>query len=316
MTKRKGSTLVGAGLVTALCLGLGACNSAQGISDTSLEASVPAAPGSQMQALAQSSTSPTTAPVGAVASMPEDAGEVASVRGHSYVDGFRQDIILKGGAVRGVENGITVLARTSSQQTLDERVPLFKPTEAAIRSEIGRAFPHVAMQVSDRSSSNSYGSYGLALGRSGEKLRCVYMWQWIDAGSLPRDLPGPVSLRVRLCKADTTFDALASLLDHLTIQRDAGAGTLSSAVVDPPAEQAEPHQHIKRRPRTHRVAATRREDTTTMAYAPAAGTPATSEIMTYPSTMTYPPPVAAPRSSVDLPPQAFSGPGARPFRQD
>lgn len=309
MTKPNGSAPRAAALVATLCLALGACDTAREASDSSLEASVPPVPGSQMQALASpsSSTTATTVPAGAVASLPEDAGAVASVRGHGYVDGFRQDILLKGGALRGVENSITVLARTSSQATLDERVPLFKPTESAIRSEIGRAFPHVAMQVADRQSSNTYGSYGLALGRASDKVRCVYMWQWIDATSLPPDVPGPMSIRVRLCKPDTTFDALAALLDRLTIQRDTGAAQAdASAIVDPPSEdKPEPRRHIvhvKHRP--HRLAAVHHDET----------------VMTYPAPMTaaYAPPPAAPRSAVDLPPQAFMGPGAHPspLRQD
>ena len=54
------------------------------------------------------------------------------------------------------------------------------------------------------------------------------MWQWIDANRLPRDagVMGPVSVRVRLCQTGTTFDALASLVDHLVIgaARPPGAG--------------------------------------------------------------------------------------------
>ena len=291
---------LGAGLVAAICLALGACN-ARDASDGSLESSVPAFPSSQMQAFASPST---MVPIDAVASLPDEGGPVASVRGHAYVDGFRQDILLKSTGLRGVENGITVLVRTSQQQTLDERVPLFKPTEAAIRSEMGRAFPHIGMQVVERTSSNTYGVYGLALGRPNDKTRCVYMWQWIDSGSLPRDMSGPASVRVRLCKADTTFDALASLLDHLTIRPDANAGRVSVAIVDPPVDLAPSRHTTHAKHRAHRIVAARRDAPAVDVTAPASATPVAYA------------PTAAPPPTVDLPPQAFLGPTARSLKQN
>ena len=205
--------------LAGLCLLTAACT--HGGESTSLEQSV-AAPQplhSQMLALAPSRETRSQP----IVSLPEQSGTVESVRTHEYVDGLRQDILLRGGSIRTRHDSITVLARTDGRASLDERVPIYKPTEAGIRSELGGQFPHVAMQVAERDSSNSYGPYGLALGRVGD-VRCLYMWQWIDSNRLPPEagLVGPVSVRVRLCRADTTFDAMAALVDHLSI---GGAGS-------------------------------------------------------------------------------------------
>jgi Cellulose biosynthesis protein BcsN len=154
-----------------------------------------------------------------IASLPDAAGRITSVRVKRYANGVRQDVLFDDSAIKGARNSLTLLARTSQQSTLDESVPLYPPTESAIRSEIGAQFPHVAMQIVERESSNRYGPYGLALGRVGADLHCLYMWQWIDANHLPQDagVNGPLSIRIRLCQAATTFDAMASLLNGLTI---------------------------------------------------------------------------------------------------
>ena len=57
------------------------------------------------------------------------------------------------------------------------------------------------------------------------------MWQWIDANRLPSDagVMGPVSLRIRLCQAGTTFDAMASLVDRLVIGGRVHASEVATA---------------------------------------------------------------------------------------
>ena len=321
--KASGMALLGA------CLLTGACT--HGDESASLEGSVavPPAPRSQMMALAPSRK----AAARPVATLPEAAGDIGTVRTRDYVNGLRQDILLKGGAVRGIQNSITILARTDRRDSLDEQVPLYKPTEAAIRSELGGQFPHVAMQVAERDSHNSYGPYGLALGRTGNDVRCLYMWQWIDANRLPPDagVMGPVSVRVRLCQAATTFDAMASLVDHLAIgvpvaSAEAAAADDQVHVIAAPAIAAAEGAPVEAAParvrrrvaakrKRTRFARRRREDdrepvqtsaieppsgarfmaSTTMAPAPARGSQATD---------------IATKLSSDLPPEAYLGPKA------
>ncbi len=99
-----------------------------------------------------------------------------------------------------------------------------KPTEAGIRAELAGAFPGVAMQVVTRPSANAYGPYGLAIGRNGA-TRCLYAWQWIaEAPVLAGGAPAPLSLRLRLCREDMTFEAMAAAVTQLRlVPRFAGA---------------------------------------------------------------------------------------------
>ena len=252
--------------------------------------------------------------------------DVVTVREHAYVNGLRQDIMLKGGAVRGVQNSITVLARTSRQETLDEQVPLVRPSEPQIRSEIGGTFPRLEMRIAERESSNAYGPYGLALGRAGEDVRCAYMWQWIDENRLPAEtaVAGPLSIRVRLCQAGVTFDQMAAEMDHLSIGAQAGAEPVAAieplGVIEAPAEAREP---IARTRKPHRLAAhhvhrprrvARREEP---AAAPTAfdpgprymgAAPASAPAPAHAQTTTAAAPT--PKLSGDLPAQAYLGPSA------
>ena len=258
-------------------------------------------------------------------------GVVASVRTRAYTDGVRQDIALQGGAIRSITNGITVLIRTSRQPTLDESVPLVKPSESAIRSEIGAQFPHIPMQVVERQSSNTYGSYGLALGRAAKNVHCLYMWQWIDANRLPAeaDLSGPASLRVRICRADITFDAMAAAMDQLVIGREAATSTPERVVstdadriivADPAAvvPDAETDATLaKTRLRNHHAA--KRKHAKTTRIAPDGGNDASTDEPRFMSSTTMTAgsrpqqqamAPAAPPLAADLPPQAYLGPKA------
>lgn len=190
----------------------------------SLESGVGTQP-SEAMALWRAPTPASVAPLGTLPGQ-----TVASIKTHTYLNGVRQDILFARGSVHSITNGMTLIVRTSSQQTLDEAVPLFKPNEAGIRSEIGAQFPHVRMQVVERESSNAYGPYGLALGRVGD-ARCLYAWQYIDGNRLQSNaaVKGPVSVRVRLCETGTTFDAMAAAMDHLEIASDRSDGTTSQS---------------------------------------------------------------------------------------
>ncbi|MFC5555376.1 cellulose biosynthesis protein BcsN [Methylobacterium iners] len=98
-----------------------------------------------------------------------------------------------------------------------------KPTEAGIRSEIVEHFPDTDMQVVTRPAANAYGPYGLAIGRTRGGTRCLYAWQWIDhlgqsKESADREgAPSSVSLRVRLCRSDITFEAMAAAIDRIRL---------------------------------------------------------------------------------------------------
>ncbi len=271
-----------------------------------------------------------------MAALPADAGSYGVVRSQDYVDGFRQDIALTGARVPMVSNGMTVLLRTSARDSLDERVPLARPTEGAVRSEIGAAFPHIAMQVVDRERSNVYGPYGLALGRVGADTRCLYMWQWIDSNRLPRDagLVGPMSVRVRLCRAGTSFDEMAAYADHLVIGPQEAAVVAANdegrvlPIAGEPAGKEPAHlragrRHVAEHHHHRPTAVARRDDGSIyepnddiVAPAPIAAGPRylTSGVSAPTAARASAPMVAAASAASklggDLPPEAFAGPSA------
>lgn len=314
-----------------LALLVGACTQ-DATGGSSLEDSVQ--PRSRMMALApEGSVRRERVAVAAhprIAALPVEAAAQGSVRSRDYVDGFRQDIALGGARVPMVSNGMTVLVRTDARDTLDERVPLQRPTEAAVRSEIGAAFPHIAMQVVDRERSNDYGPYGLALGRVGPDTRCLYMWQWIDSNRLPRDagLVGPATVRVRLCRVGTSFDEMAGWVDHLVIGPQDASATSDAGLVLPVSEaqtaettKPSPHRTARRRVAEHRhrrstTVASRDVDPsdTVMAPAPAPKGPRYLTSAVAPATPRATLPIvaaasAAPKFGGDLPPEALAGPG-------
>ncbi len=254
-----------------------------------------------------------------IMALPPEAGAIGAVRTHAYVNGLRQDISLKSGAARGVENGMTAMVRTTRQPSLDETVQMAKPTETSIRSEIGAQFPHIVMQIVERASTNAYGPYGLALGRASDNVHCLYMWQWIDENRLPQgsEFIGPASIRIRLCLPHTTFDAMALLADHLVVGRDATFRIAAAhpetvgrtdVIVEPLAEadsdapaakETTPHKrHLAKLTTRKRTENPDQEDHGTQSAAlPVATTPILSSEHALPS---------------DLPPQAYLGPKASP----
>ena len=303
-----------------LCFVMGACTHAN--DSVSLEQSVPSQNARMMALAPDQSQAPRGRPI---VFLPGE--HVASVKEHRYLDGLRQDVLLTGSTVHGLQNSMTVLARTSHQETLDEHVPLVRPSEPQIRSEIGGAFPHLEMQIAERESSNAYGPYGLALGRSASDVHCAYMWQWIDENRLPAEaaLAGPISVRVRLCQAGATFDQMASEFDHMTIGGQAGVAAIEplgvieapAAARGPIAPSRKPHQiaaHHARR--ATRVA--RHEEPAAAPEAFASGprymgaAPVATPVVQQAAAPVYQQAAASvgPKLSGDLPSQAYLGPSA------
>ena len=185
------------------------------------------------------------------AALPGEA-VISVLSDHASAGGVLQETPLDGGAVKRVRDGITIAVPTDPR---GHGPALFgKPYEPAIRAELAAAFPGIAMQVMTRASTDVYGPYGLALGRTEGDVRCLYAWQWIDDTRViaRAELPGPVGVRVRLCRAGRSFDELAAEVDHLTLGRDAPA-TGASAIVEASAapDVAEPRRRAGKR-RRHR----------------------------------------------------------------
>ena len=129
--------------------------------------------------------------------------------------GFEQAITLSPSGHRSRRDDL-ILVSSPKEGGLDA-VLGGKPTEAGIRAELASAFPGLAMQVVTRPSANAYGPYGLAIGRKGA-TRCLYAWQWIgQAPVLAGGAPAPLSVRLRLCRNDVTFEAMAAAVTQLRL---------------------------------------------------------------------------------------------------
>ena len=103
--------------------------------------------------------------------LPSGAGRVVTVRERRYVNGASQQIILDGDGQKGVENRVDISVQTQAEGgRYDLYVPVTPPTEAGITSEISDRFPGMTLQVTERQMLNSYGPFGLAIGRSGAEL--------------------------------------------------------------------------------------------------------------------------------------------------
>ena len=176
----------------------------------------------------------------AAAFLPASAGRIIQVAERRFADGLSQEIILDGSRSAKGENRIEVAMRFQPQgetQT-DNHVPLSKPSETAIASEIETRFPDVRMETVNVLLQNHYGPYGLAAGRRGNGERCIYAWQWIDdinnpSGPATPGLasalvapPQPASLRVRLCRSGVSADQLAGLVNELVVGGGRGRGPL------------------------------------------------------------------------------------------
>ncbi len=279
-------------------LALGACNTQDPTARLSLEESV-AAP----RLVALAGTLPSAPRI--AAALPPEAGTIVGARSQAARGGVLEETALEGGAAKRVRDGITVAIPYDAR---GHGPALFgKPYEPAIRAELAAQYPGIAMQVvGSRPFANTYGPYGLALGRGDGNVHCLYAWQWIDdPQALTRAaLPGPVGVRVRLCRDDRSFDELAAAVDHLILGRDAPSAIVAETA--PPLEIVAEHHTAtprhRRRPGARRHA-TARHDTSAMAQRAA---PAPQSFAEAPS-QSMP---AASALSMDLPAEAYRGPAA------
>lgn len=162
--------------------------------------------------------------------LPDGAGAILRVREKHFVNGTRQEIVIA--ADKGVygENVIDVHIRTSEASPRHANpMTIGPPSENGIRNEILSRFPDVQMNIVTRPMRNGLGPFGLAIGRHPSGARCVFAWQWVD--DLREATPGTSSLakmnalmagrglatsiRIRLCRSDSTVDQLAAHIEGL-----------------------------------------------------------------------------------------------------
>jgi hypothetical protein len=165
----------------------------------------------------------------ALAQMPEPGGTVTDIREQFYSNGVRQEISLGGSVASFGQNKLTVAVQTASSTTGAKNLQIWRPAEAGIKQEILARYPQLDMQILTQPRHNALGTFGLAIGRNANGVRCIFAWQWIDdinnpgasstlsqLGSLGSSAQ-PVSLRINLCRKDATVDDLAMAAEGLAL---------------------------------------------------------------------------------------------------
>lgn len=123
----------------------------------------------------------------------------------------RQILVWANTTTLGGENTLTVATAAASGSALRKG-----PNRSEISRTLISEFPDVAMAIDPVIRQNSYGAYGAATGKLGDKGGCVYAWQIIDRGAkLGRDKP--VDIRLRYCHRALAPEVLADLLAGLTL---------------------------------------------------------------------------------------------------
>ena len=180
---------------------------------------------------ADRSVTATAVPVSsAAATLPQNAGRIIEVSETRFSDGVSQQIVLAGDRSAHGANRIDVAFRLQAENDVvsENKVPMSRPSETGIAREMEQLFPGMEMQTVPVLLQNAYGPYGLAAGRRGNGERCIYAWQWIEDGGNTSGVlrnpafavfqgPMPVSVRIRLCRANASADQLAAVAGELAI---------------------------------------------------------------------------------------------------
>lgn len=156
----------------------------------------------------------------AVVILPEGAGAVSAVREQNYSNGVVQQISLASEGKGLGENRIDISVQTvAGEQRVVNGVPIWKPSESGVKSEIINRMRGVQMSIVNREFQNAYGPFGLAIGKMSETARCIFAWQYISDVRLKvaRSSTSPALIRIRLCQNNTTVDEMASYVQNMRI---------------------------------------------------------------------------------------------------
>lgn len=161
------------------------------------------------------------APDQALARLPAEAGAVVSVTERRESGRLTQEVTLAGEATARGTNRIRVVA--SDRDGATSR----RMTEERLEAELAAELPGVDMRVVPRVASAGGVALGFATGRSPTAGTCVYAWQETVAtprggrsGSFFANDDVDLSVRVRLCRATTSEEALVALVEGLTLRGD------------------------------------------------------------------------------------------------
>lgn len=162
-------------------------------------------------------------PESALVLPPPGGPAVISVLERRYANAIEQSILLANDSAAPGENRIDAVfwgPADAQNVPADNRLKLDHSTVRDIQLEMIEAFPGIAMQVSTFYAQNGYGPFGYAVGRGPGRSTCIYAWQRVEP---PRNRfgepagAGAIKLRVRLCRGNSSEEALLRVLYGITI---------------------------------------------------------------------------------------------------
>jgi hypothetical protein len=181
----------------------------------------------------------------AVARIAHEAGQVLNVVERRADGVISQEITLAAYASSQGENKIRVAIGplNGGDPVLAPRIGPALSTD--VTAEIAKEFSGIAMRVSETMGRNSYGPFGYATGRRGNR-NCLYAWQFVPELSdgevvMPGFFEAHVSaaLRVRLCKLRTPPEELVEYMQALALALPpAGYDSGQTAIVTMPGGDA------------------------------------------------------------------------------
>lgn len=146
--------------------------------------------------------------------------EVESVRQLAGQGSEIQQIVYKTTGASAGENVLTIERSAGSASRM-----MRAPSADALQSEMRNALPGATMTIDPVIRSNSFGAYGVALGKSSDGEACLYAWQQIK--TWPTDGKAyAASVRLRYCDKQRDTAELANLMQSLS----AGGSSFTAAV--------------------------------------------------------------------------------------
>ncbi|MBF9235200.1 cellulose biosynthesis protein BcsN [Microvirga alba] len=163
---------------------------------------------------------------------------VIAVLQKKYVNGVSQEIALSTASRTTGQNAfyVSLISDSTARSDIDDTLKLSPLTQERIQTEMDERLPGIDMRTSLFYVQNKYGPFGYATGRSAAGDVCLYAWQQIEPSQGAFFVTsGAVSVRLRLCDADTTEEQLLRTMYAYTI-----SAYFSSDVWNPNANIAPP----------------------------------------------------------------------------
>jgi hypothetical protein len=168
------------------------------------------------QAPAPTSLGISIPPSMSMAALPPAAGSVVSVIERRRGNALQHEVTLHGAPPNYGENQILVTAfrhvSAIPEKPIEDTLPMRAPTQEDIVNEMTEKLVNGPLPISQNAPQNGAGYFAYAFARRAG-VSCLYAWQWVEGEN--KLTTAPVSVRVRLCKPNTTEEVLVDYVRQL-----------------------------------------------------------------------------------------------------